>query len=138
MATKNIPFDQLPFEVEKIYSQVIKEAEKTRMSSTRKAGQFNLRLKRRLAPEQSGHLRDNITGHKSGKDYIVKSVVYEAYPYNFWVDNRIKGGRRSIPYNYVQKTGISGGGFFTIADKETEKKFLNIVVKDISTWETVK
>jgi len=139
MGKKTIPLDQLGVEIEKIWDNLNKQVNSTRTKTTRKAGMFMVRLAKKLAPVKNDKLRKGIKSKKYGKGYKVTSTVDTSFKYNFWVDNR-KGkweqshGRK---YSQVKQTGISGGGFFTKSRIATKKKFKELVIKDISKWETV-
>ena len=74
----------------------------------------------------------------TGFGYKVISTVPNTFPQNVWADNRIVGGRHMVPYPWVQKTGVSGGGFFTKAIKDTRVEFKGMIIKDISNIEVVK
>lgn len=141
MGQKTVRFEQLPEEIDKIYDNLMKENKKTRVKTTREAGQYMIVLAKKFSPYKSGDTQRGIRGMKQGRDYLVMSSVPNAgFAQNVWADNRLGylGTKGKDPYIKHQKTGVSGGGFFTKAAELTRKKFTNIVIKDISKWETVK
>lgn len=139
MGIKTITLDQLPSEMDKIYKNLMNEAKKTQVKDTRLAGNFMVRAAKKLAPSKSGDTERGVVGRKEGKSYAVISSVPGSFPYNFWLDNRAEMPMvKGRPYSLVQKTGIQGGGFFTIAGQQTAKYFKKLVVKDMTKWETVK
>ena len=140
MASKTIPLHRLPFEVNKIGKNIETWAKRTGVNGPRKAGMFMIRLAKRLAPSYTGRTEKGIKGKKFGKGYMVSSSAINprsGFPYNFWTDNRVSI-RGMGSYRTRQRTGVEGGGYFTIATKETAKKFKDMVVKDVNKLELVK
>ena len=141
MATKTINFNQLPNELAKMIPNLIKEQGKTRAKTTKQAGTFMVKTAKGLAPYKSGDTKEGIIGFKEGKNYAVQSTVPRSrFHQNMWANNTPGwlGTQKKLPYPMVQKTGVSGGGFFTKAQKLTEAYFEGIVIKDVSKWKLIK
>ena len=137
MGKKTIPLSQLGAEIEKIWTNLEKQTNSTKIKTTRKAGMFMVKLAKKLAPSKDKDVYKGIKGKKDGTGYKITSTVTEPWGHNVWVDNRKGKLSYSKAYKQVQKTGISGGGFFTKSKIATKKKFKELVIKDISKWETV-
>lgn len=136
MAVKEVPFERLAEEFEKIYDNIGKEFKKTRAKSVKQAGSFMLKSAKKMVPRKNNDTYKGLKGYKQGTGYVVESSVPVWFPYNWWLDNRktVDG----VHYPNVQKTGVTGGGFFTKAKKLTEKRFSDIIIKDVSKWEIIK
>jgi len=138
MGSKTISFDELPSALMAVVANLEHAERKSANKTCKKAQTEMIKTARDNAPYMSGDTVKGIKGLKHGDGYKVISTVDDPFPHNIWNDNRIVGGRGSIPYPWVQKTGIRGGGFFTKAIKSTKIKFKEIILKDISYWEMVK
>jgi hypothetical protein len=142
MANKTIPLDRLGFEIEKIYNNLKIQSEQTKIKTLSKASQFNLKMKQRLTPEYKGNLKRSLRKEKTGANaWTITGEGHNpinGFPYIAWVDNRLGKNRNGRSYPDVQRTGIEGGGFWTKSDAVTQDKFTELVVEDVSKWETVK
>ena len=138
MVIKTVSFNQLPMAIKGISAELIKEVNKTRAKTTKQAGQFMIKKAKEMAPHKSEDTKNNIVGNKNGAQYQVISAVPTAFAKNAWVDLRMESNAKMGSYVKHQKTGVSGGGFFTKAEYLTQNKFTNIVVTSVAGWELVK
>jgi len=138
MGTKTISFDELPSALRAVVANLEHAEKKTANKACKKAQLVMIKAAKTNAPFQDGDTVKGIKGVKNGTGYKVISTVDDPFPHNIWNDNRIVGGRGPVPYPFLQKTGVSGGGFFTKAIKSTRIKFKEIILNDISYWEMVK
>jgi len=142
MVVKVIDFKQLPDELDKMIDNIAKEAGKTKSKTVKEAGTFMIKTAKAYAPRgESLETSKGITGHKEGTSYAVESKVNNpGFSQNVWADNRkgYYGTRSKVAYPGVQRTGITGGGFFTKAQESTRKYFKDIIIKDISKWKIIK
>lgn len=133
-----IDIKDLPSWFNRIERNLLKQVKRVKVQAPRKAGTYMVKQAMKMAPHQSGETERGIKGKKHGKGYAVISSVDNVYPQNVFADNRIVGTKGQVPYRWVQKTGVSGGGFFTKAELMTAKKYNELVIKDVSEWEIVK
>lgn len=135
MVTKTITIEELPRVLSEMAKSIKTEAEKTKTKTPRHAGQFMIRTAKRLAPRKTGETEQGIFGYKEGTSYVVQSLVQNpAFKQNLWADVRDVGTKTRGTYPLHQKTGVSGGRFFTRAEEATAKYFEDVVVEDVSKW----